>query len=300
MVEGGENRFVHQLPKAVKHPNLALKRGLASDRQRPVQLVQGACSRTTSRGDRPKRRSWCRSRRRGRAAAQLVARPRLAGEVGGRRVRCDEERDRDRDDGVRLHHAEADALMAVEIGRLVVQRRFGGRAAREDAEARSARGDRPAAARPASREMRGPARRDRAPRAGALGDQAHHHPLLGRGRADHRASRRRLPGDDQPGRLQALLLGRLRRHQARRRAADRQGQRHRRSSRRSTPRRSRFSIVLDGTGVVADTAGPQRRRPDARRSRPSSTPTAAATTSRTWSRSPGAAASPPSTAGWRA
>lgn len=29
MVEGGENRFVHQLPKGVKHPNLELKRGLA-------------------------------------------------------------------------------------------------------------------------------------------------------------------------------------------------------------------------------------------------------------------------------
>jgi len=29
VVEGGENRFVHQLPKAVKHPNLVLKRGIA-------------------------------------------------------------------------------------------------------------------------------------------------------------------------------------------------------------------------------------------------------------------------------
>lgn len=28
-VEGGENRFVYQLPKAVKHPNLVLKRGVA-------------------------------------------------------------------------------------------------------------------------------------------------------------------------------------------------------------------------------------------------------------------------------
>jgi phage tail-like protein len=28
VVEGGENRFVHRLPKPVKHPNLTLKRGL--------------------------------------------------------------------------------------------------------------------------------------------------------------------------------------------------------------------------------------------------------------------------------
>lgn len=30
IVEGGENRFVHQLPKGVKHTNLELKRGIAS------------------------------------------------------------------------------------------------------------------------------------------------------------------------------------------------------------------------------------------------------------------------------
>jgi phage tail-like protein len=29
-VEGGENRFVHQLPKSVKHPRLVLKRGIAA------------------------------------------------------------------------------------------------------------------------------------------------------------------------------------------------------------------------------------------------------------------------------
>lgn len=29
-VEGGENRFVHQLPKTVKHPKLVLKRGIAT------------------------------------------------------------------------------------------------------------------------------------------------------------------------------------------------------------------------------------------------------------------------------
>lgn len=31
VVEGGENRFVHQLPKAVKHPRLVLKRGIAAN-----------------------------------------------------------------------------------------------------------------------------------------------------------------------------------------------------------------------------------------------------------------------------
>ena len=30
VVEGGENRYVHNLPKAVKHPKLVLKRGIAS------------------------------------------------------------------------------------------------------------------------------------------------------------------------------------------------------------------------------------------------------------------------------
>ena len=29
VVEGGENRFVYQLPKGIKHPNLELKRGIA-------------------------------------------------------------------------------------------------------------------------------------------------------------------------------------------------------------------------------------------------------------------------------
>jgi phage tail-like protein len=29
VVEGGENRYVHQLPKSVKHPKLVLKRGIA-------------------------------------------------------------------------------------------------------------------------------------------------------------------------------------------------------------------------------------------------------------------------------
>ncbi len=30
VVEGGENRYVHNLPKAVKHPKLVLKRGIAA------------------------------------------------------------------------------------------------------------------------------------------------------------------------------------------------------------------------------------------------------------------------------
>ena len=29
VVEGGENRYVHRLPKSIKHPNLVLKRGIA-------------------------------------------------------------------------------------------------------------------------------------------------------------------------------------------------------------------------------------------------------------------------------
>jgi phage tail-like protein len=29
VAEGGENRFVHRLPKSVKHPNLVLRRGIA-------------------------------------------------------------------------------------------------------------------------------------------------------------------------------------------------------------------------------------------------------------------------------
>ncbi len=37
VVEGGENRFVHQLPKAVKHPNLVLKRGIAKSDSTLVQ-----------------------------------------------------------------------------------------------------------------------------------------------------------------------------------------------------------------------------------------------------------------------
>jgi phage tail-like protein len=36
VVEGGENRFVHRLPKPVKHPNLVLKRGIASSQSQLV------------------------------------------------------------------------------------------------------------------------------------------------------------------------------------------------------------------------------------------------------------------------
>ncbi|HEY0921270.1 phage tail protein [Rheinheimera pacifica] len=37
VVEGGENRFVHKLPKAVKHGNLVLKRGIAPNSSLLVQ-----------------------------------------------------------------------------------------------------------------------------------------------------------------------------------------------------------------------------------------------------------------------
>lgn len=40
VVEGGENRFVHRLPKPVKHPNLVLKRGIASDRSQLMGWVR--------------------------------------------------------------------------------------------------------------------------------------------------------------------------------------------------------------------------------------------------------------------
>lgn len=40
VVEGGENRFVHQLPKSVKHPRLVLKRGIAANDSRLVQWCQ--------------------------------------------------------------------------------------------------------------------------------------------------------------------------------------------------------------------------------------------------------------------
>ena len=41
VVEGGENRFAHRLPKPVRHPNLTLKRGLTDDVERPDPMVQG-------------------------------------------------------------------------------------------------------------------------------------------------------------------------------------------------------------------------------------------------------------------
>lgn len=37
VVEGGENRFVHRLPKGVKHPLLSLKRGIAGTDSNLVQ-----------------------------------------------------------------------------------------------------------------------------------------------------------------------------------------------------------------------------------------------------------------------
>lgn len=40
LVEGGENRFVHKLPKQVKHPNLKLKRGLTESKSGLVKWCQ--------------------------------------------------------------------------------------------------------------------------------------------------------------------------------------------------------------------------------------------------------------------
>lgn len=36
VVEGGENRFSHRLPKALEHPNLVLKRGIAAEESKLV------------------------------------------------------------------------------------------------------------------------------------------------------------------------------------------------------------------------------------------------------------------------
>jgi len=46
VTEGGENRFVHQLPKAVKHPRLVLKRGIAPN----GSLLVKWCQETLERG----------------------------------------------------------------------------------------------------------------------------------------------------------------------------------------------------------------------------------------------------------
>lgn len=52
VVEGGENRFVHQLPKAVKHQRLVLKRGVAPFGSRLVtwcrEVLEGDLSRAVS------------------------------------------------------------------------------------------------------------------------------------------------------------------------------------------------------------------------------------------------------------
>jgi phage tail-like protein len=42
VVEGGENRYVLALPKAVKHPRLVLKRGIAHDRSRLLTWCRNA------------------------------------------------------------------------------------------------------------------------------------------------------------------------------------------------------------------------------------------------------------------
>lgn len=54
VVEGGENRFVHKLPKPVKHPNLVLKRGVASKRSGLTGWVTGVLERDFAQPIKPK------------------------------------------------------------------------------------------------------------------------------------------------------------------------------------------------------------------------------------------------------
>jgi phage tail-like protein len=52
--EGGENRFVHQLPKAVKHPKLVLKRGIAPDDSPLVKWCKSILENGFSKSIEPK------------------------------------------------------------------------------------------------------------------------------------------------------------------------------------------------------------------------------------------------------
>ena len=52
--EGGENRFVHQLPKAVKHPKLIFKRGIAPDSSPLVQWCKSVLENGLSESIEPK------------------------------------------------------------------------------------------------------------------------------------------------------------------------------------------------------------------------------------------------------
>ena len=54
VVEGGENRFAHRLPKPVKHPNLTLKRGLTDDSSGLVQWCKATFENDFSQAIEPK------------------------------------------------------------------------------------------------------------------------------------------------------------------------------------------------------------------------------------------------------
>ena len=54
VTEGGENRFVHRLPKAVKHPNLKLKRGLTPNNSDIVKWCKDALEVDLAKTIKPK------------------------------------------------------------------------------------------------------------------------------------------------------------------------------------------------------------------------------------------------------
>ena len=54
VIEGGENRFAHKLPKPVKHPNLVLRRGVASKRSGLTGWVTSTLERDLSQPIQPK------------------------------------------------------------------------------------------------------------------------------------------------------------------------------------------------------------------------------------------------------
>lgn len=54
VVEGGENRFVHQLPKPAKNPNLKLKRALTDYNSDLVKWVQASIERDLAKRIEPK------------------------------------------------------------------------------------------------------------------------------------------------------------------------------------------------------------------------------------------------------
>ncbi|MEO1422624.1 MAG: phage tail protein [Pseudomonadota bacterium] len=53
VVEGGENRFVHRLPKPVKHSNLRLKRGLATESSELVKWCKSTIENDFSQPIKP-------------------------------------------------------------------------------------------------------------------------------------------------------------------------------------------------------------------------------------------------------